>query len=844
MTPGASRIVRRIMWLTVSAVCAAVLSLAAAYLYLDPQIPDAATYRQVRLETPLRVFTADRQLIAEFGERRLIPVTLDQVPDLFVRAVLDTEDKRFYEHSGVDLITLGTAAMELVKNRGEITRGGSTITMQLPRNLGTFSLDQVFIRKFKEILLALKIERELTKDEILELYINAVPFGKRAYGAQAAAFTYYGKPLDELNLAQLAMLAGIPQAPTAGNPINNPERAVRRRNVVLSRMLEQKSVSREEYDLAIAAPVSARLYERGLDVAAPYPAEWVRQQLITRLPDLYTGGYEVITTLQSDMQRAARSALRSGLSSYDRRHGYRGPEAQIEGRTKEAYVDALAQTRSFLELEPAVVTQIDDTTARALLADGSEIVLDMSSLSWARRYLTVDSRGAAPSRPADVVAVGDLIRVRKELADADADGEPPRERWILTQIPAIDGALVSLDPQTGAVLALVGGFDFAISQYNHALQAARQPGSGFKPFVYAAAMDRGLSPASIFMDAPLVFADRNLESDYRPDNDDRRYNGPTRLREALYRSINLVSMRVLLDIGASNVVNYVQRFGFDTSTFPRNTQLAVGGGTMAVTPMQMAVAYATFANGGFLVEPHVVDEVFDIAGNRIFKADHPVACSNCAVRPPEPALAASTRGEDDEPSSLEELFAPAPTSPAPVAATNGASSDALPRLAERVLDERVAYIMHSMLQDVVKRGTARRALALDRTDLAGKTGTTNDAADTWFNGYSPDVVTTVWVGFPSHQPLGAREYASTTPLPIWIDYMKVALAGRPNRTPPQPAGLVTVRINPATGEAALPGDPNAVFEFFLAEHAPRPPRNPGTGQRRPDGGELKPIEIF
>ncbi|MFU8815118.1 MAG: transglycosylase domain-containing protein, partial [Pseudomonadales bacterium] len=383
MTPGLSRIVGRIMWLSLSAVCAAVLSLAGAYLYLDPQIPDAATYRQVRLETPLRVYTADRQLIAEFGERRLIPVTLDEIPRLFVQAVLDTEDKRFYEHSGVDVITLGNAALELIKNRGGITRGGSTITMQLPRNLGTFSLDQVFIRKFKEILLALKIERELTKDEIIELYINAVPFGKRAYGAQAAAYTYYGKPLDELNLAQLAMLAGIPQAPTAGNPLNDPERALRRRNVVLSRMLEQNSISREQYEMAVAAPVSARLYERGLDIAAPYPAEWVRQQLIGSLPDLYTGGYEVITTLQAEPQRAARDAVRKGLLSYDRRHGYRGPEAKVEGTTREDFLAALAETRSLRELEPAVVTSVDETSARALLGSGEEAVLDMDSLSWA-----------------------------------------------------------------------------------------------------------------------------------------------------------------------------------------------------------------------------------------------------------------------------------------------------------------------------------------------------------------------------------------------------------------------------------------------------------------------------
>ncbi len=862
------------MWLALSGVCAAVLSLAAAFLYLDPQIPDAATYRQVRLETPLRVYTADRQLIAEFGERRLIPVKMDEVPPLFVRALLDTEDKRFYEHSGVDLITLSTAAVELVVNMGEITRGGSTITMQLPRNLGTFSLDQVFIRKFKEILLALKIERELSKDEILELYINAVPFGKRAYGAQAAAYTYYGKPLAELSLPQLAMLAGIPQAPTAGNPINGPSRALARRNLVLSRMLEQRSITREQYEEAVAAPITARLHGRGLDVAAPYPAEWVRQQLLERIPDLYTGGYEVVTTLDSERQKAARDAVRRHLLDYDRRHGYRGPEGRVESSERQAMLDALAERRSFQDLVPAVVTAVDDEHATALLWDGNDITLDMEGLGWARRYLTVDTRGPAPARPADVLAVGDVIRVRQETVAPAPDDEDPETapatattHWVLTQIPEIQGALVSLNPRTGAVQALVGGFDFALNQYNHALQAARQPGSGFKPFVYAAALAHGITPASIFMDAPLVFDDRNLESEYRPDNDNNRYNGPTRLREALYRSINLVTMRVLLAVGAREVVDYVQRFGFDTRTFPTNTQLAVGGGTMAVTPMQMAAAYAVFANGGYRIEPHVVDEVLDIEGNRVFKARHPVVCEECEKQPQTIALASVPglqTGPDgaepeesgpagpetaeallDEPSTLDELMGESAADVTPADPGEPAEVAELPPIpAERVLDQRVAYLMHSMLQDVIRRGTGRRARALERRDLGGKTGTTNEAADTWFNGYNGDVVTTVWVGFPDHTPLGGREYGASTPLPIWMDYMKVALAGQPEVVPPQPAGVVTVKIDPRTGEAASPGDPDAIFEYFLQEHAPSAPRRDSL-QTSPDrDAEIKPVEIF
>lgn len=881
MTERSKRILGRIMWLALATVCAAVLSLAAAFLYLDPQIPEAATYRQVKLETPLRVYTADRQLIAEFGERRLIPITLDQVPPLFVRALLDTEDKRFYEHNGVDLITLTTAAVELVLNRGEITRGGSTITMQVPRNLGTFSLDQLFIRKFKEILLALKIERELTKDEILELYINAVPFGKRAYGVQAAARTYYGKPLSELSLPQLAMLAGIPKWPSAGNPINNPPRALDRRNLVLARMLEQGSITRGQYEQAVAAPITARIHGRDLDVAAPYPAEWVRSSLLRRFPDLYTGGYEVITTLDAERQRAARDALRQGLASYDRRHGYRGPENRVEGETRDDFLQALDGIRDHLDLQAAVVTDVAEDQAAAMLRGGEQIQLTMDSLGWARPYLSVDARGPAPSTPADVLAVGDVIRVRREIAPAPADGaraggapadssptgaEGPAYRWMLTQIPAIQGALVSLDPATGAVQALVGGYDFNINQYDHALQAARQPGSGFKPFVYAAALGHGVTPASVYMDAPLVFQDRNLESEYRPDNDSNRYNGPTRLREALYRSINLVTMRVLLDVGAANVLDFARRFGFDTRSFPRNTQLAIGGGTMAVTPMQMATAYAVFANGGHLIEPHIVDEVYGIDGNRIVKAVHPTVCKGCkaGIEPIDLAslpVSGYRRPGVGTPQGLEplpEALSSGAASPEGIAATAGtlpaegpsgegaAQGERLKVIpAQRVLDERVAFVMHTMLQDVIRRGTGIRARRLERSDLGGKTGTTNEAADTWFNGYNPDVATTVWVGFPNHGPLGSREYGSNTPLPIWIDYMRTALAGKPEKTPAQPAGVVTMKIDPATGRLASGGDPDAIFEYFLAEHAPKP-REDGAMERgrEDDEEEIKPIEIF
>ena len=811
MYPNRRRWKATLVWLGVTLIAGGVFGLSAIYLYLNPQIPTAESYRHVKLETPLRVFSQDGALVGEFGERRLIPVTLEQVPPQFLRAILDTEDKRFYEHGGIDFISLSNDIVQLLTNLltdGSLGPGASTITMQLARNV-SFTLERRLLRKLKEMLLALKIERELTKDEILELYLNVVPFGKRAYGAEAAARTYYGKPLADLSLPQLAMLAGIPQAPTAGNPINGPERALRRRNLVLNRMHNQGSIDAAQYRAAVDTPITARVFSREIDVPAPYAAEWVRQQLIDQFPDLYSGGYEVFTTLSGPLQAAATRALRKGLGDYDRRHGYRGPELRFD--SVEEAVDALADQIVVADLAPAAVVEVGDEQIIAALADGGRALVPFETMRWARPYFNEDAMGARPKVPADAVRPGDIIRL-----------QATDEGWRFSQLPNIQGALVSIDPKTGGVLALEGGLDFAINQFNHALQAARQPGSGFKPFIYSAALDKGITPASVFMDAPLVFDAGNLETPYRPDNDNNQYNGPTRLREGLYRSINLVSMRVLLEVGTGWALDYVGRFGFDTDAFPHNTQLAIGGGTMAVTPIEMAAAYAVFANGGHGVTPHIVQRVLDIDGNIVVESNYPRVCPDCDGE--------SAETSPREPASLEELIA--------------GPSDAAFQPAARVMDERNAFIMHSMLRDVIRRGTGRRALALNRDDLAGKTGTTNDAADTWFNGYNPDVVTTVWVGFPDHSPLGKREYGSTTPLPIWIDYMGVALNEREETYPVQPAGVLTMKIDPETGEVAPSGREDAVFEYFLTEHAPAPRSGDDIHALPGLDRDIKPEDIF
>ena len=831
-----------IIWLGFAAVCGTVTVLAGVYLYLNPQVPAASTYQNYRHEAPLRIYSADGALLGEFGERRLIPVHLEDVPMDFRNAVVNTEDKRFYEHSGIDYISLVNDTIRLVLNPSGVRTGASTITMQLAKNV-SLSLEQTFIRKFKEMLLAIKVERELTKDEILELYINIAPFGKRAYGAQAAAYTYYGKPLDALDVAQLAMLAGIPKRPEAGNPINGPDWALRRRNLVLRRMFEQGSIDRAEYEAARHAPITAAVHRREIDLPAPHVAEWARRELEDRYgPDIYNLGYEVFTTVDSALQASAIRALRTGLIDYDRRHGYRGPEDRVEtdvderaladfkaaGRFAEsaslaepeavedagtdpspdggpatlpdprtpAYLAALRDVAPSGDLMPAIVTHVGEKAFAALARDGFEAVVEWDGMRWARRYIDADRFGRSPRAAADIVAEGDLVRLQM------FEGA-----WRLAQVPEIEGAIVALRPTDGAVMALSGGFDFARNQYDHALQAARQPGSGFKPFIYSAALANGVTPASIFVDAPLVFDDETLEQTYRPRNDDGQFSGPMPLRRALYRSVNLVSIRVLLEVGVAATLEHIGRFGFDTRGFPRNSQLAIGGGTMAVTPISMARAYAMVANGGFAVEPHVVGHATTQMGEMVFAPRYPEVCIDCGER-----------GDEDG----EEM------------------DDRVP--ASQVIDGRNTFILHSMLKDVVKRGTGRRALQLDRGDLAGKTGTTNDAADTWFNGFTEDIAATVWVGFDDYRPVGRNEYGSTTPLSIWMEFMRDALAGKPEKTRAQPEGVVTMKIDPATGRAASPAQKGAVFEYFLEEFTPT---EYGSGRfiRQPTD-EVTPEDIF
>ncbi len=761
-----------------------VLTALGTYLFLAPGLPPVATLKDVQLQTPLRVFTRRGELIAEYGEKRRKPLRIGQVPALLQKAFLAAEDDRFFVHPGVDYQGLLRAAVHLIRT-GEKGQGGSTITMQLARNF-FLTRERTYTRKLREIFLALKIERELTKNEILELYLNKIYLGNRAYGVGAAAEVYYGKEVGELDLAQMAMIAGLPKAPSAFNPIADPQRALLRRNYVLGRMLGLHYIDDAAYQAALSAPVSA--WRHGLAAAAveaPYVGEMVRAEMLSRYgAEAYTGGYRVYTTLDATLQRAANTALHEALLSYSARHGYYGAEAHVEiGESADplSLERLLAPYRMVGPLHPAVVLAVGERQAKARVKGGETVTLEWDGLSWARPHINENALGPKPTSAGEILHPGDIVRVR----------QGPEGAWRLSQIPRVSGALVSLSPQDGAILALVGGFDFHQSKFNRVTQAKRQAGSNFKPFIYSAALDKGFTPASLINDAPIVFQDATLEDTWRPENYSGRFFGPTRLRVALTKSRNLVSIRLLHSIGVEYAREYITRFGFQKRDLPRDLSLALG--SAAVTPLELVSGYAVFANGGFRIHPYLIDHVDTSSGDPLFRTEPQRVCE---APPPQPTPVALETSAQEDPSAAQGC-------------------------APRVIEAANAYQMVSMMRDVVRAGTGRKAMALGRSDLAGKTGTTNDQRDAWFSGYNADAVTTAWVGFDNQHPLGARETGAAAALPMWIDYMRVALQGSPERSLEPPRGMVTVRIDPRTGLLASAGEPDAIFETFRAERVPK-----------------------
>jgi penicillin-binding protein 1A len=813
------RLLKFFWWSFVAVFCGLLLVLSGAFLYLSPGLPSVESLRSIQLQIPLRVFSSDGKLIAEFGEMRRSPIRFADIPPNFINALLSAEDDNFANHYGVDPSSLMRAASQLVKS-GHIQSGGSTITMQVAKNFFLTS-ERSFSRKTNEILLALQIERELSKDEILELYVNKIYLGNRAYGIEAAAQVYYGKSIRDLSIAQMAMIAGLPKAPSRFNPLANPVRAKERRDWILGRMHKLGKIDQSAYDVALAEPINASYHVQSPEVNAPYIAEMARAEMVGRYgSEAYTEGFRVTTTVPSNLQENANTAVQEGLISYDQRHGYRGPESRLPGKTRDAWALELTKQRSISGLEPAIVTQVDKAGLHVLTRNGEkEETVSWDSMKWARPFLNTNSLGARPLQPSDVAQVGDLVRVQRQ-----ADGSLK-----FSQTPAAQSALVSLDPQNGAIRALVGGFAFEQSNYNRAMQAKRQPGSSFKPFLYSAALDNGYTAASLVNDAPIVFVDEYLDKVWRPKNDTNTFLGPIRLREALYKSRNLVSIRLLQGLGIDTAINYITRFGFNKQDLPRNLSLALG--TATLTPMEVATGWSTFANGGYKISPYLIQRIENRDGATLFVANPPSVPANDA----KPAVNTATFAVNDSPSVV------------PASTTSTTNEPQAPAVAERIVDGRTTYILNSMLQDVIKRGTGRRALSMNRPDIAGKTGTTNESKDAWFTGYNADYITSVWTGFDQPESLGRQEFGGTVALPIWMNYMSAALKDKPPHVQAEPEGILSLRVDPVSGRAATPSTPNAYFELFKSEDTP-PSVNEVGGGNAPNSplpaDESAPIDLF
>jgi penicillin-binding protein 1A len=773
-----------------------------------------ASLREVQLQVPLRIYSRDGKLIQSIGEQRRIPVRYDQLPPKLIQAFLATEDDRFFRHHGVDWQGILRAAVANLR-AGGIRQGASTITMQVSRDM-FLTPRRDMKRKMSEIYISLLMEAEFTKEEIFSLYVNKIFLGQRAYGVGAAAEVYFGKGLDQLSLAEMATLAGIPTAPSMVNPVASAEAAKVRRAHVLGRMLELGYISQSEYDQAKSSPMESRLHGASIEVDAPYLAEMVRNDMQNKYGDaVYTAGYRVYTTLDSRLQAAGTVALRTGLLEYDRRHGYRGASAKVDLSKTGTPAEFDAQLEEFPiigGLRPAIVEQVEAKSAKIYVKDLGVVTLPWEKLVWARRELPDEKVDRPPTQATEILSRGDVIYTV---------GRTP-ESLLFVQVPEAQSALVSVDPKDGSIVALVGGFDFFQSKFNRVTQARRQPGSGFKPFIYAAAFDKGFTPASVVVDAPVVIDEEGKEQAWRPKEMESRFAGPVRLRDALVQSKNLVSVRLMRAIGGEYARNYVTRFGFDKSQLPDDLTLALG--TAELSPLQVAIGYSTFANGGFKVGSYYIDRIEDAGGKILQQANPAIACPQCGVVSdgPSPRSVATGRAAllDQAPHDGKTLI---PTK----------------NLAPQIVSPQIAYLLADMMADVIKRGTGQRARTLNRDDIAGKTGTSNDAHDTWFNGFNGDLVTTVWVGFDSDRLLGEGEQGGRTAIPAWTYFMKEALAGTPRHGVPIPDGIVSVRISPKTGLLASSEDPTGIMEKFIEGNLPKAELYEGQNPNSPEAD--KPI---
>lgn len=810
-----------------------VCAILGAYFYVLPDLPDVNSLKTVQLQTPLRIYSSDGKLISQFGEKRRIPVEYHEVPQQLINAVLDTEDARFFEHKGIDPIGIIRAATILITT-GKKSQGASTITQQVARGF-FLSNEKTYIRKIKEIFLALKIEKTLTKEEILTLYLNRSFLGNRAYGVGAAAQVYYGKNLHDLTLPEMAMIAGLPQAPSAANPLRNPTRAIARRNWVLSRMLEKNNITQDEYQVAINAPVTAKYHGAEIDLYAPYISEMARDYMIQKYGEeaAYTNGYNVYTTISSDLQLMAQDALRDNVFAYDERHGYRGPISVLWETTEPdtaLIISQLKKTAEMQGIQPAAVMNVAEQQATVLLANGQEVTLEWQGLKWARKFISDKRQGLPPKLASDILTTGQQVYVRNN-----------GKYWQLSQIPEVASATVTLDPFDGAIRTLVGGFSFSQSQFNRVTQAKRQLGSNIKPFIYATTLEQDWNLATLISNAPINKPDIRQGTAWRPKNSPDIYGGPTRLRVGLAQSINVMSVRALRHAGIEQTIKTLVDFGFDAKDLPRNESLALG--SPSVTPLQVATAFNVFANGGYLVEPYFIDHVTDGYDNIVEKASPTLACT-----PVETVVEEGEFSETDDP--FASMSAELTQTPRPQGAIDSdqlcQSPDA--RYAKQIISEQTAFLITEALKSVIWgggdwnkgtgwNGTAWRAARLiKRHDIAGKTGTTNESRDTWFSGFNPTLTSTFWVGFDDHSrqlgrvswmangapdQISGAEAGAKTAGPGWNDFMNKALKGTPELSSEPPRGIVSVRIDLDTGKLTRKTDHTTAFEYFVSGTEPK-----------------------
>ncbi|CDU06497.1 Penicillin-binding protein 1A (Includes: Penicillin-insensitive transglycosylase; Penicillin-sensitive transpeptidase) [Vibrio coralliirubri] len=797
------------------------------YYYVKPELPDVATLRDVELQTPMQVFSQDGKLISQFGEKRRNPVTYDEIPRHLVEALIATEDSRFYEHPGIDPIGITRAAL-VVAMSGSAKQGASTITQQLARNF-FLSNEKKIMRKIKEIFIAIHIEQLLSKEEIMELYVNKIFLGHRSYGFGAAARVYFGKDLPDLTLSEIATLAGMPKAPSTMNPIYSVERATNRRNVVLRRMLDEKYITQAEFDDARSEEIISKYHGAEIELSAPYVAEVARAWMVERYgEEAYTSGMKVYTTVDSKLQKAANQAAIKNLLGYDERHGYRGAEKVLWQTAQSAWdqeqiVKHLKSQPTYGDLVPAVVTAVDSKSAQIWVKNQGKGTIEWQGMNWARKFLTDNRQGPAPSQAKEILAVGEQIWVRHEAVTGDEVSEEPTEEsataesetpivWRLSQVPNANTAFVAMNPNNGAVLSMVGGFNFVHNKFNRATQSIRQVGSGIKPFIYSAAIEKGLTLASLINDAPINQWDKSQGTAWRPKNSPPTYVGPTRLRIGLAQSKNVMAVRVLREVGLDDTRNYLTRFGFDIDEVPRSETIALGAGSL--TPMKVAQGYSVFANGGYYVEPFYISRIETPFGETEFEATPKVVCKDDCQQQMTADPMADEFAEQDV--------------------------DAKVQYAPQVISEQNAFLVREMMYSNIWgggdwsagtgwNGTGWRAQPLKRRDIGGKTGTTNDSKDTWYSGYGPGMVATVWVGFDNHnrnlgrtkansnlgknQITGAEAGAKTAE-PAWVDFMGTALAGVPAERKEIPENIVRVRIDRETGLLTNKFDSSSMFEYF------------------------------